>query len=631
MYTFASDKNIAAERQPPQQPPTAVGTPGAAVQQSATAGCSDGLHGNNIVNGNGNRNGNSKSAGTSKGETAHKNQQSLIETLEPYDMNTTQYRNKRQRSERQKQNLIREAVKNDLAKANHGYFPKYFTIKFPGVIIEEELDNIKAQREITQAIGQYDGSIKKHSKDTLLIKVRSKEQGDRLKRVTTIAAVQVVVAEHAAFNQTKGTIYSKTMVNSSIDSLKEALKDQHVIDVERMKIKINGTLKETPRHILTFNIPDLPGSIKLTDWHRELVEPYIPRPMRCTKCWRFGHTWKHCRREKEVCAHCAEEGHQARSCENEARCANCSENHPATDKKCPALVFKSEVIATQVKLKSGYKEAEDDVKERFHATGRKHTFRPPRQITQRAPLNRSEDQPNSNLAQALSAELNNNLIISAPNVPQAAPNAETTTNNSSEEDKTAPKSKEKSKSTKNQDNRANSSTATEVMETSDNSSDDTSSGESEDENHQDQRNKAISTQDSSYSAKTGAIPKTKNSAVATISAPSTSKDTQSPIEVINIPLPPKPDPQSHIPLRYDPWEDTMVHQPSPPPPLRPPPGANVANLVKEYEDPKSDLWKLVNSKKNKNIKKVEKTTKRQEKRKLRSMERENKKPNLQQK
>ena len=51
----------------------------------------------------------------------------------------------------------------------------------------------------------------------------------------------------------------------------------------------------------------------------------------------------------------------------------------ATDKSCPAFIFKTEVIATQVRLKSGFQEAEEDVRERFHVSGRKHTFKPPRQ------------------------------------------------------------------------------------------------------------------------------------------------------------------------------------------------------------------------------------------------------------
>ena len=146
-----------------------------------------------------------------------------------------------------------------------------------------------------------------------------------------------------------------------------------------MKTKVNGELKDTHRYILTFSRPDPPGVIKIVDWHQELVELYIPRPMRCVKCWRYGHTQKRCRRELMTCAQCGQEGHQARQCNKEAKCANCSGNHKSMDINCPVYIFKSEVLATQVRMKYGYREAEEDVKERFHASGRQYSF--PRQRT----------------------------------------------------------------------------------------------------------------------------------------------------------------------------------------------------------------------------------------------------------
>ena len=85
MESSNNNENIAAGRQPPQQPPTAVGTPGAAVQQSVTAGCSDGLPGNDLGNNKGNGNGNINSSCSPIGETELTNKQSMIITTEPYE------------------------------------------------------------------------------------------------------------------------------------------------------------------------------------------------------------------------------------------------------------------------------------------------------------------------------------------------------------------------------------------------------------------------------------------------------------------------------------------------------------------------------------------------------------------
>ncbi|MEL6805855.1 MAG: hypothetical protein AAFO91_18975 [Bacteroidota bacterium] len=117
--------------------------------------------------------------------------------------------------------------------------------------------------------------IKKQSKEKLLIKVRSHNQGTLLRQVTELAGFQVVIEEHLSMNQCKGTIYSESLAHSSISELQEALKDQSVIKVERLKARIQGELKETHRYLITFNKPDLPSTIQITDWHHELDNLHI--------------------------------------------------------------------------------------------------------------------------------------------------------------------------------------------------------------------------------------------------------------------------------------------------------------------------------------------------------------------
>ena len=57
----------------------------------------------------------------------------------------------------------------------------------------------------------------------------------------------VEVAEHKTLNTCKGTVYSETMSNSSLEELQDALKDQQVSKIERMKQRVNGVLKDTHR------------------------------------------------------------------------------------------------------------------------------------------------------------------------------------------------------------------------------------------------------------------------------------------------------------------------------------------------------------------------------------------------
>ena len=329
--------------------------------------------------------------------------------MQPYETREYNNRNKprNQRSDRRQEETLRFALENTRLTCS---FPRYFLVKFPRMNIERDLDNIATQRDIKRKIGDYEGAIKKHSQDTLLIQVKSAQQGNRLRQVERLAGVEVDISEHRALNQCKGTVLSRTMSNTPLETLKEALKDQNVIEVERMKARINGELQETHRYILTFNQPNPPTAIKLADWHHEAVDLYIPKPMRCVKCWKFGHTQKRCRRENPVCLQCAEDGHLAARCTRETKCANCYGKHRATDRNCPVLHFKSEVLATQTRLKYTYHEAEEDVKERFQASGRPHSFPRPRpnqiidsesniaQARRRASQMQSQGQPVDQLA-----------------------------------------------------------------------------------------------------------------------------------------------------------------------------------------------------------------------------------------
>lgn len=103
----------------------------------------------------------------------------------------------------------------------------------------------------------------------------------------------------------------------------------------------------------------------MADWHRELVDLYIPTPLRCNRCQKLGHTKNWCRKTEEVCGQCGGEDHIQRSCQNDAYCVNCRGAHPATSRDCERYKYKCEVLATQAREHITYQEAEEKVRERF--------------------------------------------------------------------------------------------------------------------------------------------------------------------------------------------------------------------------------------------------------------------------
>ncbi|GBN54698.1 hypothetical protein AVEN_206931-1 [Araneus ventricosus] len=74
---------------------------------------------------------------------------------------------------------------------------------------------------------------------------------------------------------------------------------------------------------------------------RLIVRPYIPTPLRCFKCQRFGHSKDSCRGTLTY-ARCAEAGHESSGCTAEEKCVNCKGSHTSFSRSCSSWKFEKE-------------------------------------------------------------------------------------------------------------------------------------------------------------------------------------------------------------------------------------------------------------------------------------------------
>ena len=92
--------------------------------------------------------------------------------------------------------------------------------------------------------------------------------------------------------------------------------------------------------ILHFNQVDLPKEVSV-GYVKVKVRPFVPSPMRCFRCLRFGHTRERCRNQP-ACGKCSSRDHSSDSCTAETlRCVNCDRDqspHSAFDPSCPAYL-----------------------------------------------------------------------------------------------------------------------------------------------------------------------------------------------------------------------------------------------------------------------------------------------------
>ncbi|MES9881570.1 MAG: hypothetical protein ABW185_11875 [Sedimenticola sp.] len=189
----------------------------------------------------------------------------------------------------------------------------------------------------------------------LLVECDKKAHSDNLLRSKILAHRPIKVTPHKTLNYSKGIIRSRDLLDCSENEILSNLSDQGVTDVRRISVTKNGTRVPTRNVILTFNTPDLPTSIK-AGYLRITVEVYVPNPLRCFRCQRFGHHKDNCK-TKAVCASCGEDDHGDAACSKPVHCVNCQGDHDAYSRDCPTWKKEKEVQKIRVTESISFPEA----------------------------------------------------------------------------------------------------------------------------------------------------------------------------------------------------------------------------------------------------------------------------------
>ena len=172
--------------------------------------------------------------------------------------------------------------------------------------------------------------------------------------------IPVDVSPHYSLNTKKGVIRCQDIRDCADDEILDGLKDEDVVKVERIMVFRDGQRKPTGTFILTFQTQVLPKYIKV-GYYRVSVSQFIPNPIRCFKCQRYGHTKFHCRKN-EVCNKCGQEDHTDHvECKNEAKCVNCQGNHASNDRSCPRWKEEKEIQRIKAERGISYTEAKKQI------------------------------------------------------------------------------------------------------------------------------------------------------------------------------------------------------------------------------------------------------------------------------
>ncbi|XP_055932898.1 uncharacterized protein LOC129962921 [Argiope bruennichi] len=235
-------------------------------------------------------------------------------------------------------------------------FDKFFIVKrISGN--NETFHNVSpflVEKGITGTLGEVASTRKLRSGD-LLVEVKTRKQAQQILKLSTLATITVSVSSHTALNSSKGVITCGELFNDSLEKITHELKPEGVTHVRRITIRRDGQLLPTKHFILTFNRPKIPERVKV-GYMKLAVRPYIPNPLRCFQCQRFGHSKANCRGTL-TCARCAEKNHDSQQCSAQEKCVNCAGNHSSFSRSCPRWLMEKQIVTIKFKENIPYPEA----------------------------------------------------------------------------------------------------------------------------------------------------------------------------------------------------------------------------------------------------------------------------------
>ena len=190
----------------------------------------------------------------------------------------------------------------------------------------------------------------------------TKKQSDLLLKSQKLVDRHMKVSIHPTLNSSRGVIRCRELAGMSETDIRD---EQGVILVKRIRRKEDGQDKDTNTLFLTFCNANLPKDIRIR-YLRAKVDPFVPNPLRCFKCQKYGHGAQRCS-SAAVCPKCALE-HEG-PCTNSPppppppQCVNCEGAHPSSSKDCDVWKKEKQIQKVKTERKISYPDARKIVQE----------------------------------------------------------------------------------------------------------------------------------------------------------------------------------------------------------------------------------------------------------------------------
>ena len=222
-----------------------------------------------------------------------------------------------------------------------------------------KINPCKMEDALTKLCGNIEFVEYNRKADSILITLQTHHQVHKIIKTKVLLEKPITIKPHWARSFTYGKLRAPEFSEETMEEMLEYLKPHNVVAVR--KLFTNPSKSHIPLYVLTFLGP-LPAKIKLGHISY-LIDVYVPKPMRCNKCWYLAHTTTTCK-NKPACSKCGETSHTRENCNAEKlKCVNCKGEHEASSNKCPKYLEEQRICEITAEQGISFAEARRSLKD----------------------------------------------------------------------------------------------------------------------------------------------------------------------------------------------------------------------------------------------------------------------------
>ena len=262
----------------------------------------------------------------------------------------------------------RDYDENDSDHGNaNSAFPRFLLIE--SVVPEEPLSKLSPFiiQKVLVSIAGNPKSVKKLNSGALLVEVEKPKHAENLLRINRFHQTAAKCSPHVSLNRSRGIIRCPDLAGVSEEEIVAELSSQNVSEARRITVWRDGVKKTSNTIVLTFRTAILPKMLKI-GYLNVGVDIYIPNPLQCYSCFKFGHHERKCRLGlgNKLCRRCGETGndHDEKDCAKKPKCINCGGEHMSTSRACHFWQKEKEIVTIKYKESLSFPEARKIVEAR---------------------------------------------------------------------------------------------------------------------------------------------------------------------------------------------------------------------------------------------------------------------------